>query len=540
MLFVRSAVSCAFGGLSFRVVTTEPPMADRPNEPDEGDDAEAEPDTGPADDARPAEGTAESAADRSRIPALLRRRGVLVLAGALVVVVALVVTLVVVMGSGPDRPVPAGAMPTLGNQFAAPPTPTRSPEPSTPSGEPTSLPDYPGAPLWTLTPPAAFDEFDTPGIAVTASGYVVAKEGQLWGFNRAGKQTWTTPAPKADYADVTVTPTTVLVSYNNPNDDRWPQPKVIIARDVATGKERWRETEASFWSATTDTVYMSVCYGGQNGRIGDCQLSARDPRTNAVRWSIPTYASSSVTNTGGFAAQPTPPYLVIGGYPTGADTYAISTHEPSTGALLGRGYDGPDGHSLPVDDTSTRTLVSVQDRDDNPADGCHVTYTGYALRGATQTWNLKGRIPKRDDGRECGVASVSINDGRLAITTGKGRPAVVNVDTGAIEWTAPANGTGFAASDTMLLAIEPTPNREQELVAYRTGTAAPLWRAPYTAGSEATATFTATSVTVRDSGAYGYDLKTGSAWQYGKSVYQMPGNQFTTCLADGCRGYRIK
>jgi PQQ-like domain len=528
-------------------------MTDPPNESDEGDSA-AEPETGPADDAPPAEGTAESTAestaedtaestaDRSRIPALLRRRGVLVAAGALVVVVAVVVTLVVVLG-GSDRPVPPGAMPTLGNQFAAPPTPEEPPEPSepsTPSTAPVTLPEYPDGPSWTVQPSMAIDDADPPAIAVTAGGYVLAKDGQLWGYNRAGKQTWTAPAPKADYSDMTVTPTTVLVSYDNPNDDRWPQPKVIIARDTATGKERWRETEASFWSATTDTVYMSVCYGGQNNHIGDCQLSARDPQTNAVRWSVPTYASSSVTNVGGFAALPTPPYLVIGGYPTGADTYAISTHEPSTGALLGRGYDGPDGHSLPVDDTSTRTLVSVQDRDDNPADGCNVTYTGYALRGATQTWSLKGRVAKRDDGRDCDVASVSINDGRLAITTGKGKPAVVNVDTGAIEWTAPANGTGFAASDTMLLALETTPEREQELVAYRIGTAEPLWRAPWASGSEATATFTANSVTVRDYGAYGYDLKTGDPWQYGDSVEEMPGNLFTACAPDGCHGYRIK
>lgn len=534
MLFVRSAVSCAFGGLSFRAVTTEPPMTEPPNEPDEAG-AEAETDTGPGDDPEPA----ERAAGRAKGLALLRRRGVLVLAGALVVVVAVVVTLVVVIGSGSDRPVPKGAMPTLGNQFASAPTPRQS-EPPTPPGEPVSLPAYPGGPQWTVTPPTVIDDSDTPSVAVTASGYVVAMDGQLWAFNRAGKQIWTAPAPKADYPEVTVTPTTVLVSYNNPNDDRWPQPKVIIARDAATGKERWRETEASFWSATTDTVYMSVCYGGQNNHIGDCQLSARDPQTNAVRWSVPTYASSSVTNTGGFAALPTPPYLVIGGYPTGGDTYSISTHEPSTGALLGRGYDGPDGNSLPVDDTSTRTLVSVQDQDDNPADGCRVTYTGYALRGATQTWNLKGRVAKQNDGRDCDIASASINDGRLAITTGNGRPAVVNVDTGAIEWTAPANGTGFAASDTMLLAIETTPDRQRELVAYRIGTGEPLWRAPFAAGSEATATFTATSVTVRDSGAYGYDLKTGNAWQYGGVVDEMPGNLFTACLPDGCHGYRIK
>lgn len=520
-------------------------MTDRPNEPDEGDDPEAEPDTGPAGDPRPAQDSAESEEDRSRGLALLRRPKVLVLAGALVVVVAVVVTLAVVIGSGSDRPVPAGAMPTLGNQFAVAPTPEEPPEPTkptTPPGEPASLPAYSGAPLWTVDPSLATDDSDVPSVAVTNSGYVMGRDGQLWGFNRAGKQTWTAPKPPGEEysAEVTVTPTTVLVSHDNPADDRWPQPKIIVARDAATGKERWREAEASFWSATTDTVYMSVCYGGQNDHIGDCQLSARDPETNAVRWSIPTYASSNVANTGGFAALPTPPYLVIGGYPTGADSYSVSTHEPSTGALLGRGYGGPDGYSDPVDDTSTRTLVSVQDRDENPADGCQMTYTGYALRGATQTWNLKGRVAKQNDGRDCDVASVSINDGRFAMTTGKGRPAVVNVDTGVIEWTGPANGTGFAASDTMLLALETTPERTRELVAYRIGTAEPLWRAQYTADPDATATFTANSVTVWDIGAYGYDLKTGNAWQYGKVVDRMPGNQVAECQANGCRGYRIK
>jgi hypothetical protein len=471
----------------------------------------------------------------SRVADLLhgRRRTVLVV-GASVLVVAAVATVVAVAASGPDRPVPAGAMPTLGNQFAAP----GEPAPSTPA-RPENLPAYTGAPLWTVPLPGDVEENDLPSIAVTDPGYVLESREQLRGLDKAGTVTWTYAKPaEADYYTVRVTGSTVFVGYNHPTDKRWPQPQVIIALDASSGQERWREEEASMWSATADTIYMSVCHGGQNTRIGDCQLSARDPGTNTIRWRVPTYASSEVINTGGLQTGPTPPYLLVSAYPTGANTYHVSSHDPRTGRLLGDGFEGGDERTGSLTDTPG-TVVSVEDDDRNPADGCQATVTGFTV-AAAQRWQQPGRTAKIEDGRRCGPLPESLNAGRMAFTTGDGVPGVLNVETGALEWTAPVSEQALAASDTTLLTVSRDGDRS-ELVAYRIGSEKPLWRAPFFGDpQDADVTMTATTAVVVSGGAVGYDLATGAAWSYPGSVEQATGTWIALCDKASCRGHAIR
>jgi hypothetical protein len=488
--------------------------------------------------------TPEPDAAGQRITVLWRERRILVLGTAAVVVVAVVATLAVTLSRGDDRPVPSGSIPTLGSQFATPPTGA----PSSSPGEPAALPAYTGSPLWTVPLPEGTEDYDVPGFAVTDAGYVLEKRELVIGLDKAGAEIWRFTPPKVDYFTLRVTGPQVIIGYSNPDEDRWPQPQVIIALDPATGAELWRETEASLWSVSTDTIYMSVCYGGQNNRIGDCALSARDPANNTTHWQVPTYASSRVEHfTERVQAVPTPPYLLVGAYATGADTYVLSANDPATGATLGRGYDGGDGRIGSIDALTERTIVTGNGGDDNPADGCTALLTGFSVDGADQKWQYTARTAKEDDGRYCGSLPESTNAGRLGVTAENGAPGVLNVDTGVVEWSAPAGGEAIAASDTTLLVVESTESTEStedgaaELVAYRVGDAKPAWRAPFLGDVDGSSVIiTDAHVLISDGGhdVVGYDLKTGKAWSYGPMA-QLGDTWFAVCTASECKGYAI-
>jgi hypothetical protein len=476
---------------------------------------------------------------RAALTAVWRERRGLVLATAAAAVVAVVAaTLGVTQSVEDDRPVPSGSIPTLGSQFATPP----SGPPSSSPAKPAALPAYTGSPLWTVPLPAGTEEYDLPGFAVTAAGYLLENREEVIGLDKAGKQIWRFTPPEVDYFTVRVTGPQVIIGYNNPGDDRWPQPQVIIALDPATGAELWRETEASLWSVSTDTIYMSVCYGGQNNRIGDCTLSARDPADNTTRWQVPTYASSRVEYLiDRLQAIPTPPYLLVGAYATGADTYVLSANDPASGTTLGRGYDGGDGRIGSIAATTERTIVTDNGSDDNPADGCTALLTGFSVSGAGQKWQYTARTAKRYDGKYCGSLPESTNDGRLGVTAENGAPGVLNLETGVVEWSAPVGGEAVAASDTTLLVVESTGAENAELVAYRVGDAEPAWRAPFLGSVDgAQVTITDTHVVVTESGrdAVGYDLKTGKAWSYG-AFARLGDTWFAVCSETECKGYAI-
>lgn len=463
----------------------------------------------------------------------------LVLAGvAVLVVVAVVVTLVATAAGDDDRPVPSGSMPTLGSQFAVPPADT----PSSAPGSPNIPPPYPGNPLWTVTFAGDENEYGSVEFTVSPHGYVLHNDDALLRLDRSGTEVWRFTPPEVDYYTVHVTGPQVLVGYAS-DEDRWPQPQVVIALDESTGKELWRETEASLWRAATDTVYMSVCYGGQNARIGDCRLSARDPKNNTIRWQVPTYASSRVINDGGgIQAAPTPSRLLVEAYPSGADTVHVSSHDPATGATLGSGFHDEERYGQ-IDVATERTVVTVDDHDENPADGCTATITGYAISG-DQRWRQTARVPKLSDGKRCGSAPVSYHGGRMGFTAKNGAPGVLNVDTGKVVWSAPPGGQAVAATADTLLVVEPAADEENadELVAYRIGNAKPVWRAPFPSGDNAgdnldPSLITRSQVLFTANEEIGYDLKTGEAWSYSGALAQSSAKWFAVCDSGTCRGY---
>jgi hypothetical protein len=432
----------------------------------------------------------------------------------------------------PDRP-----MATLGNQFSPPP-----------GGEPTGAPDPPGRgpavtaaePAWQVDLP---EDLRLTDLAVIAGGYLLRTREALVALGEDGEQRWAYDLDDS-YYDARAGQDVVLVSYEHPTDDRWPQPKVIVALDPATGETLWEEDEASFWAAVEGTVYMSVCYGGQHGRIGECQLSARDPLTNAVRWSIPTYASAKVINDGGdLAMRSQPPYLVLESFPTGHESRTITTIDPDSGRQLGAGFAGYHGTVM-----TPETLISVDDSDDNPADGCIVELTGYDLASGAEVWTYSSATYKEYDGTYCGdQPDRDTSTGRLAVTNEDGLPEVLDPGTGEVEWTAPREGLGLAASNEVLVVLEGA-GEDGALVVYDLSRGDERWRVPAPSndspGVELREEMMVAYALNTDYSAVpvGFDLATGDAWTYlDWSVYDanfIPGpGWLAVCDDHSCRGY---
>jgi hypothetical protein len=321
------------------------------------------------------------------------RHNVVVVAVGLTALVA-----VLVAGDAYGGPVrtsvqyPAGAMAVLGDELTPEAPPTEQPS------EPDDHPAVTDAePVWQVTLPS---RVEPRSITTTSAGYVVRTRQQLVAVDADGERLWDYDLVES-LDPAKVGQDVVLVSHKHPTDTRWPRPKVVVALDAATGETLWEEDEASFWAAFEDTVFMSVCYGGQNDRIGDCQFSARDLLTNTVRWTTSTYASAQVRNSGGgLRMRPVPDYLVVASYPTGNASRTITTIDPSSGQQRGAGFQGHQDAA-----TAPETLISIEDYDENPADGCTAELTGYRLGSGARAWQYTSLTSKRDDGRSCGRPS---------------------------------------------------------------------------------------------------------------------------------------
>jgi outer membrane protein assembly factor BamB len=450
---------------------------------------------------------------RGRVRAALagRRRRVAAAAGAVTVVAATLVAAAINAG-GPAAPdYPPHTMPVLDGQFRPPsPLPTADPDEAAPDRPPPTRQD----PAWQLTLP---DELDPTAVAVTSAGYVVlTRDDLLVGVDADGRRLWSIEQDRWD--DVSVSGDVVLTG-READEDRWPQPQIITALDPATGQQRWQEREASFWTAYAGVVYMSVCYGGQDGELGECQLSARDPASNQLRWQVPAYAAAQVMGADTFQARRPPAYLVVESYPTGNASRTVSTIDPATGARLGAGFDGHIGYAA-----FPQVLVSVDNNDDNPADGCTSVLTGYDLGDGQRRWRHVVAVGKEADGVYCrSQPDPQPSTGRLAATRRDGRPAVIDADTGELEWTGPRQGHGLAATAELLLVFEPATGQSADaagagrLVLYERGKAEPRWAAPAPPGAvpEAASFHEQQLLTHWDGyGPVGYDLADGDWWFY--------------------------
>ena len=347
-----------------------------------------------------------------------------------------------------------------------------SPRAASTPGSPSASPSAPtGSPLWTLTAPS------DSRVAVTSNGYVLASDHEVFGLGRQGQRRWHHTFHVAcdgddfceDQIRVQVADSVVIVSRDNPTRQEWPGSLVVLALDARTGATLWRDDQPSFVTALATAVYTSVCHGGQHNRIGDCHLSARDPRTGATRWTVATYASAEVGEpdplTDALAAPPVPKYLAIYSFPTGATSETVTTVDPASGNGLGT--------SLRADTfyQTTDHIIAV-DRDDNTASrGCKTTLTAWSPYGAGRIW-LRTFTGFLDQDQRCSDPSDQIADGQLAVLNGSGHTTLVSLATGKTDWTATEPGTPLLVGNGYVV----TTGNDGGLVYYDRSTDRIRWR----------------------------------------------------------------
>jgi hypothetical protein len=307
-------------------------------------------------------------------------------------------------------------------------------------------------------------------IAVTPGGYVLAGRHEVFGLGNDGRQRW--HQSYGDDVRVDVAVTTMIVSWKNPRREEWPGSLVVKAFDTTSGTALWSDDQPSFVSALATAVYTSVCHGGQNNRIGDCHLSARDPRTGNTRWTIATYASSSVDveqanplDTDSIAAPPVPPYLVVESYPTGYASKTFTTVDPASGRNLGTSIKA-------VGVTQTRDFLVQWDEDANrPETGCTTTFAVWDPHGAAATWRKTFTNATGADGK-CRSIHYRVADGALALADSSGRTTLLDLATGKTDWTAGEPGPPvLIAYDFLVIS-----NADGGVTSYDRRTGSTRWR----------------------------------------------------------------
>lgn len=328
------------------------------------------------------------------------------------------------------------------------PTPTPTPSPTPPGPE--------GKLLWSFE---ADEDSEATGLVGAGKGFVLLTDTRLHGLNAKGKEVWHVdregyqPGESDNFA-VRVSGDVVVISYDHPTDDRWPQPDVVKAVDADTGKTLWKDTKSSFQTVYAKTVYTTECNGEQDGRKDNCHLSARDIRTGEPRWIAPTEASAQVKfgiDVPAHEAPPDPDYLQLNTFPHGMEDETTRTLDPEKAWYLKAVIPGRGSHQ-----SATDTLVRSGPHDEQPENGCTATMKGVNVHTGKEAWRQEWQIPEEDvDGdteRRCDYLDGRVGWGDLhAVRVKHERPMLIDLRTGKTHWTGKQPGKTVAVAKDLVV-----------------------------------------------------------------------------------------
>lgn len=403
--------------------------------------------------------------------------------------------------------------------------------PGSDESAPDGVEPYGGDPLWST-------ELGTDGgtvVHLDQGALFLTDEGLR--LEDGGERVWEHPVeefgPEVGVADEVVVVSVSIDSLFEDEDYEWPGREDTVALDLETGEEVWRDQDASFVSVYSDAVLMTECTGEQAGNIGDCTLYARDPQNLATLWSTPTYASAQAVGGGTWTGEPLPDPLLIESYPNGHEDRTVTAYEDGNALASVQTHDG----SFVAGDT----LVFYDDYDDNPADECTATLTGYGLRGGERLWQIEAETAKTEDLVSCGgLATVRPRDGMLPLTIG-GEAALVDLATGETAWTAPEAGRAVGlgpGADVLAVAVE---GETDNLVAYDVESGDELWTATASIGASTRTSAVGSTLWVHgsasmwgwsDYGVVAYNLETGEGLALPGSAKEFRPGQVVTVLDD--------
>jgi hypothetical protein len=201
------------------------------------------------------------------------------------------------------------------------------------------------------------------------------------------------------------------------------RPHAVKGLDPGTGRVRWSHPSSRYAFTDGRRVYAPTCTGAQTGALGECTLTAYDPRTGAAQWSAPVFANVEESQTGSGV-------LVVQTFPTG-DRPRFLVLDPAGGTIRAS-VDVPEDHYLSL---VGRHLVDPGENSSSARSQCNARATGYGLDGAV-VWRRVLELG-RDRSKRCDAYLASAVGGDAALNAIKGRALLLDPATGRTIWSGP-------------------------------------------------------------------------------------------------------
>lgn len=409
--------------------------------------------------------------------------------------------------TAPDSPDPAvsSATPSAGHSTPSP-TPEKSPT---------------GRKLWSAHLP--HDRTGEYAVTRSSGTYLVRGKHHVLALSGSGRERWHFHSPKATADDLsekpelhlTVTGDVAVISYQHPSDDRWPHRTVVKAFDVRTGNLLWKDSRSSFVTTFKKTVYTSRCNGKQDGRRGNCVLSARRVHSGQARWRTPVRASAQVDDGKPPATDLRAPkesaFVLLKVYPHGEQDRTIRTLDPRAARFFGASTTS--GNRI---ESVGNTMVNAGHHDRKSANGCGQKMAGLDLRTGDTRWKHRWDTPQT--GKSCSGLLGDVRTGNLwSARPATKRPVLLNLATGKSHWTSPRKGRIVWASHKHVLTAD-AKQGPYRLINHRTGRR--LWKKASAKMHNPAHTWdssTADGVAVHSHAVFGFD-----------------GHQHKACRVSGC------
>jgi hypothetical protein len=288
--------------------------------------------------------------------------------------------------------------------------------------------------------------------------YILVAGMRIRGISAAGKQTWQRTFPRAndyDRLEVSVAGDVVIAAYPHPSIDRWPHPDVVVGIDPGNGATLWKTDASPYQSVIGNTVYTPVCRGKQTGASDDCQVSARDPGSGRVRWTVPAeHVATVIAVAGGVLAMTTRPMGFRG-------KHWLTTYDASTGRRLGlraelERFGGglyPKGQrrvSGPTFLAGGNVVLTSRSGERSPKK-CELRMVALNARTGARRWTRDLPLGHPNPGEGCDALPNDQTTDHVYGKTGDGRPVVFDLAKGRTDWTGPPGSTVLASGRRVVL-----------------------------------------------------------------------------------------
>ena len=280
-----------------------------------------------------------------------------------------------------------------------------------------------------------------------------------------GEDVWRYESRESDDFDgFVVDGVPVAAPVADPEDERTYRPHLVHGLDPRTGEVRWtREATSAYTFSDGEHVVVPTCTGEKTGALGDCTLTAYDPRTGTAVWSRPTWAGVELAQSGDG-------YVVLQTFPTSSSPrYVVLQPDGTVRATIDLPEDG--GILSPAGDV----LVTDGPFDQPAPDGCGRGVTAWSTDGQV-LWR-RGLPEDQEDPGTCAEASAIPVDDGVAVLSDQ-VPLLLDPATGRTTWQGTVPGsTVYAASEGVVLDDQTRGEQtgDPRTVAYDSATGDELW-----------------------------------------------------------------